>query len=131
MLEEPGCKGEVTFKRYFQFCRSTFKRKEGRKVVTRNKERGAKGLEDNFFFCWKCCRRATERLQEYGNLESLEIKLRQGRRNRENENFTIFLKEAAAIDSKFTTYTQRERQKGWLMKKRKLVLLNQEHKTCI
>lgn len=32
------------FRRYFQFCRSAFKRKEGRKVVTWKRERGDKGI---------------------------------------------------------------------------------------
>ena len=38
------------FKRYSQFCRSAFKRKEGRKVVTWNRGREAKGPEDQWYW---------------------------------------------------------------------------------
>lgn len=40
VLGEPGWKEKVTFKCIFQSCRSAFKRKEGRNVVTWNRGRG-------------------------------------------------------------------------------------------
>jgi len=49
------------------------------------------------------------------SLESLEISLKKQKKKRggerENENFTIFVKKSAAINSKFTTYTKTETER--------------------
>lgn len=138
VLGELGWKEEVMFKGDFQFCRSAFKRKGGRKAVTWNRGRGAKGPEAQWywtiFYGWKWCGRATERVQEYGKPRILrnqpkgEKEEREEETLKESENFTVFLKEAAAINSKFPTYTKPERQKGWLRKKHKLCFLTKSTK---
>lgn len=75
------------FKRYFQFCRSTFKRKEGRKVVTWNRGRGAKGSEDQWywtnFIAGNPVGEQRKSFKSVGSLESLEFTRGGGETERE------------------------------------------------
>lgn len=115
VLGEPGVEGRGNVQKVLSVLQVNFWKKGRQKGGNLEQGKGGEGIKAPMvldkFYCWKCCRRATGRLQEYGKTRIFRNQL-EGVGEREKENFTIFLKEAAAaINSKFTMYTKIETER--------------------